>query len=348
MNLWQKFMDNTPLRRVVVLALMCFSLWLVRSMMTLILLTFILTFINLRLTETLHRYLKIPERIALILIYVVAIGGVYLTITTYLPHLVNQTNILISKLIDFYRDNTNTKNQLLQYISKYLSSNDISTQAKNGFTVVLHYLSSVGNVSFSYLMALILSFFFVLEKKQTYHFSKMFLHGPSAWLFNDVFYFAKKFGNTFGVVLETQLLIAICNTAITGIALAFLQFPQLLVLTVFIFFMSLIPVAGVIISAIPLSFIAYYDGGLRYVIYIIILLLVVHAFEAYFLNPKFMSARTELPIFYTFIILLFGEELCGVWGLIVGIPIFTFVLDLLGVKPIRTPKAPQKTQKPTD
>lgn len=348
MNLWQKFMDNTPLRRMVVLALMCFSLWLVRSMMTLILLTFILTFINLRLTETLHRYLKIPERIALILIYVVAIGGVYLAITTYLPHLVNQTNILISKLIDFYRDNTNTKNQLLQYISKYLSSNDISTQAKNGFTVVLHYLSSVGNVSFSYLMALILSFFFVLEKKQTYHFSKMFLHGPSAWLFNDVFYFAKKFGNTFGVVLETQLLIAICNTAITGIALAFLQFPQLLVLTVFIFFMSLIPVAGVIISAIPLSFIAYYDGGLRYVIYIIILLLVVHAFEAYFLNPKFMSARTELPIFYTFIILLFGEELCGVWGLIVGIPIFTFVLDLLGVKPIRTPKAPKKTQKPTD
>ncbi|NRE04462.1 hypothetical protein DBN73_17895, partial [Enterococcus faecalis] len=41
------------------------------------------------------------------------------------------------------------------------------------------------------------------------------------------------------------------------------------------------------------------------------------------LNPKFMSSKTELPIFYTFVILLVSERLFGVWGLIVGIPVFT-------------------------
>lgn len=45
-----------------------------------------------------------------------------------------------------------------------------------------------------------------------------------------------------------------------------------------------------------------------------------------------MSSKTELPIFYTFVVLLAGEALWGTWGLIVGVPVFTFFLDILGVK----------------
>ena len=63
--------------------------------------------------------------------------------------------------------------------------------------------------------------------------------------------------------------------------------------------------------------------------------MIIHAIEAYILNPKFMSSRTKLPIFYTFVILLVSEKFLGVWGLIVGIPIFNFFLEILGVK-IRT------------
>jgi len=58
---------------------------------------------------------------------------------------------------------------------------------------------------------------------------------------------------------------------------------------------------------------------------------VLHAIEAYFLNPKLMSAKTDLPIFYTFMVILFSEHFLGVWGLIIGIPLFMFLLDILGV-----------------
>jgi predicted PurR-regulated permease PerM len=51
-----------------------------------------------------------------------------------------------------------------------------------------------------------------------------------------------------------------------------------------------------------------------------------------------MSSQTDLPIFYTFIILLVSEHFWGTWGLIVGVPIFTFLLDILGVKSIRQKK----------
>jgi len=58
---------------------------------------------------------------------------------------------------------------------------------------------------------------------------------------------------------------------------------------------------------------------------------IFYAIEAYFLNPKLMSAKTDLPIFYTFMVILFSEHFLGVWGLIIGIPLFMFLLDILGV-----------------
>lgn len=72
-----------------------------------------------------------------------------------------------------------------------------------------------------------------------------------------------------------------------------------------VFFLGLVPVAGVVLSLIPLSIIAYSIGGIAYIVSLVLVIMIVHAIEAYFLNPKLMSAKTELPIFFTFIVLIF-------------------------------------------
>ena len=46
-------------------------------------------------------------------------------------------------------------------------------------------------------------------------------------------------------------------------------------------------------------------------------------------------------MFYTFILLYLSEHLFGLWGLIIGIPLFTFFLDLMNVKEI--PRLRKKT-----
>jgi len=95
--------------------------------------------------------------------------------------------------------------------------------------------------------------------------------------------------------------------------------------------LGLIPVAGVIISLVPLSIVAFNNGGLVQVVYVLIMIALLHAFEAYILNPKLMSSKTKLPIFYTLSILIVSEHIAGVLGLIVGIPIFMFILDIIEV-----------------
>ena len=125
-------------------------------------------------------------------------------------------------------------------------------------------------------------------------------------------------------MIEAQFLIAVVNCVLTVIALVILEFPQLLVLAVMVFLLGLIPVAGVIISLFPLCIIAYNVGGVMYVVYILVFITVIHALESYLLNPKFMSAKTNLPVFYTFMILIFQSISLEYGGLLLGFQFLSF------------------------
>ncbi|BAK21408.1 hypothetical protein MPTP_0949 [Melissococcus plutonius ATCC 35311] len=334
MNLYDKFIQNRRLRRLTVLLIIILLLFLARSIITAILLTFIFTFLAMRCVTFIQKYLKIPSVILVLTLYALVVFLIYLAITKYVPIAVHQSVQMYNSVLYFYHNSDNNTNQIFNLANSYLEKNNLMSQVQNGATILLHYIKNVSSLGISFILSFILSFFFMIEKDQMAAFSKLFLKSDLSWFFGDIYYFANKFVNTFGVVVEAQFFIAIVNTVITTIALAVIGFHQLPGLIIMIFILSLIPVAGVIVSCIPLSFIAYTQGGTNDVIYVLFVVIVVHILESYILNPKFMSSKTELPIFYTFVILLVSEHIFGIWGLIVGIPIFTFFLDVLKVKTI--------------
>ncbi|GAB6092721.1 AI-2E family transporter [Furfurilactobacillus curtus] len=334
MSYYQRLIQNVALRRWTVLGLIILVLWLMRSMISIVLLTFVFTFLVTRLVQFIQRFIHIPGPIIVIAIYLLVILGLYTGVTSYLPKLVNETVKMADTVYAFYRNPSHDTNYVVNFITQYAKRFDFMNQLKNWATIILNYVGYIGGMALTLFFSLILSFFFTVESKRVKEFSHLFLDSTYGWFFQDIAYLAKKFVNTFGVVIEAQFFIALCNTVITTIALAFLAMPQLPTLALMIFILSLIPVAGVIVSVVPLALIGYSVGGLDTVVYILVLILIVHTLEAYVLNPQFYASRTELPIFYTFVILLIGERLFGVWGLIFGVPLFTFFLDLLGVKSI--------------
>lgn len=329
MSVWEKFQNNTFLRRVIVLLAIIFLLYLMRPMMNMILFTFIFTFLIVKAIRLVQRFLpKIPVWLIVIAIYILIIIGLYFAITKYLPVLVNQIAKMVNSMIRFYQHN---QGWLMKYVHRYVSDKTIINQTREWLQIAISTLTSVGTMTVTVFMSIILSFFYTIELKQMEDFSRLFLTSKLGWLFKDVAYFGKIFVNSFGVVIEAQFFIALCNTAITTVCLIMMKMPQIFALSLMIFLFSLVPVAGVIISLIPLCMVGYSVGGLRDVIYLIIMIACIHALEAYVLNPKFMASRTELPIFYTFVILLVAEHFFGGWGLIVGVPVFTFFIDVLGV-----------------
>lgn len=332
MTIWEKFINNIRLRRTVVLAVIIAVLFIFRGLMNTILLTFIFTFLVVRLINFIQKKVNIPTILIVLAVYAVILYGVYFVVTKYAPKIFGQFEEMIRSVISFYQDPPQGANEVVSYISDYISKSDITAQIKNGASLLFQSITTLGSFGVSVFIALLLSFFFTVEKDRMFAFSRNFFKGPYSWFFKDVRYFANIFVNTFGVVLEAQFLIAIVNTVLTLIGLSLMKIPQLDSLVVMIFILSMIPVAGVIISAVPMSLIAYTDGGIKSVAYVLIMILLIHALESYVLNPKFMSSKTNLPIFYTFVVLFVSEHIFGTWGLIVGIPIFIFLLEVLGVQ----------------
>ncbi|WP_251717400.1 AI-2E family transporter [Lactobacillus agrestimuris] len=335
---WQRFKENVPVRRFVVFFIIAALLYLMRAMMNTILLTFIFTYIVVHMINFVKRKLpKVPIQVTVSLIYLVIVLFLYFVVTKYIPMLVVQVSKMVHSVMGFYESESMAG--VMKYVARFVNKNELVTQAKNGMSIMVHTITSVGNLTIAIFMSLILSFFYTIELKKVSDFSNLFVKsGVFKWFFEDVQYFGRKFVNTFGVVLEAQFFIALCNTALTMICLAFMRMPQIIALGLMVFILSLVPVAGVIISLIPLSIIAYSVGGLRYVIYIFVIIMIIHAIEAYILNPKFMASKTDLPIFYTFLVLLVAEKFWGTWGLIVGVPIFTFLLDVLDIKSAKKSK----------
>ncbi|MBS4209200.1 AI-2E family transporter [Bacillus sp. FJAT-50079] len=327
---------NKGVKRIIIFALMVLFLYSVRSIINLILLTFIFAFLMDRLVEFTAKRVPINRRLLVIFMYTLIVGLLTFGLVKYLPIITNEISELIKRITSFYTQPHD--NVIINYIETIITNNQIAAYLENGFSMLLKYFTDISKTSIQVLIALILSLFFLLEKPRLQEFTSKFKTSKISPFYYEIEFFGTKFTRTFGKVIEAQFIIAIVNCVLTVISLIILGFPQIFGLAIMIFFLGLIPVAGVIISLIPLTLIAYTIGGFIKVVYVMIAIAVIHAGEAYVLNPKLMSSKTDLPVFYTFIVLIFSQHFFGVWGLIIGIPVFVFLLDVLDV----TNKQPKK------
>lgn len=342
-NPWNRLKQNDILRRFFVLLIIGIVLYEARAMIDTILLTFIFTYIVIHIIKRVQKLIpRFPTKLIVGIIYLLVFGLLYFVITIYIPLLAKQFTKIVQSMISFYQSHQMTG--ILKDVEKYINREEIVSSARHSMSFIIHALTNVGTLTVALIMSVFLSFFYTFELNKMHQFSNLFVtEGSFKWFFEDLKFLGKKFADTFGVVLEAQFFIAICNTILTMIGLIILKMPQIVALGLMVFVLSLIPVAGVIISLIPLSLVAYSVGGLKDVVYILVLILIIHAIEAYFLNPKFMASKTQLPIFYTFLILLVAEKFWGTWGLIVGVPLFTFFIELIGINPRKN--KPRKKQR---
>ncbi|WP_337982953.1 AI-2E family transporter [Lysinibacillus sp. C5.1] len=327
------FFRSNGFKRFVILAGIAVALYLMRSMINLILLTFIITYLmnelSTKATKEFKRIAPINEKAMIVSLYLLLVAAIIAVIYKYLPVVTQQITQLFD-LIAAFNLNPND-NEVARYLAPTFEKIELGKYLEQGVDLTLKNLTNIGKVILHVFIALILSLFILLEKKRIIEFTAKFKDSKIGPLYDELTYFSKIFIRSFGKVIEAQFIIAAVNCVLSVIALSIMGFPHLIALGIMLFILGLIPVAGVIISLVPLSIIAYSIGGPMYIAYILIIVVVLHAIEAYFLNPKLMSAKTNLPIFYKFIVILFSEQFLGVWGLIIGIPLFMFLLDILGV-----------------
>ncbi|PYG89216.1 putative PurR-regulated permease PerM [Ruminiclostridium sufflavum DSM 19573] len=321
-------------RRFLVLLAFSAVVYLLRGMANMFLLTFIFAYLGYTASNYFFSKAKIVNsRLLKAIIIAIYLGIIAIAVSIlykYIPVIVSELKSIIYQATFFL--NRTYDNETLNYIISLIKDFKITTYISDNVDTLLKSISNIGKWGFDIFIAVILSLMFILEKTKIVKFTSAFQNSKVNFIYEELSFFGHKFLQSFGKVIQTQITISFINCILSMIMLSILKFPQILGLGFMIFVLGMIPVAGVIISLIPLTIIAFNIGGFKMIIYVLVLVAILHALESYILNPKLMSQKTKLPVFYTFIVLIVSENILGIWGLIIGIPIFIFILDVLEVK----------------
>lgn len=197
---------------------------------------------------------------------------------------------------------------------------------------VLQSLANVGahivSLSATFLLALLFSFLIVLDLPQLGTSVAELKYTKLRFIYVEVADSIMEFSRVLGQALEAQFFIAVVNTLLTAIGLYLLGLGQhVAFLVVIVFLCSFIPVIGVIISSIPICFLALQTTGFEAMLLAVLLIIVIHLIEGYILNPKIYGYRLRINPVIVLIILTIAGQLFHFWGLILGVPICIYIFN---------------------
>jgi len=321
--------------KIISIVLLVLILITIRYMLDLALLTFILSFLFYHIVTRIQKQSEkkmpfhIPDAVVLSIVYALFIGFLVILSNEALPKLADQVMWVANEFIRF--DYSKVEAVMSPSITKAFAHIDFNYYISQAGVMMTTTATKAGSLAINFFIAMILSFVILLEKNTIKKLGANMATSRISFIYGYFLTFGGSFCKTFGKVMSVQVLIAFINCIISMICLKIIGFESILGIGFMVFFLGLIPVAGVIISLVPLCIIAFSIGGVIKVVQVIVMILVIHAIEAYILNPKLMSHKTRLPVCFTFIILLVSQHYLGVWGLLIGVPIFIFLMDILEV-----------------
>ncbi|MEK7867005.1 MAG: AI-2E family transporter [Planctomycetota bacterium] len=202
---------------------------------------------------------------------------------------------------------------------------------------------NIFNIGVQFLLAILFSFLITFDihrlGTELAKLRETRLHG----LYDEVAPEASEFGHVMGRVFQAQAMIAVANTALTAVGMLLLGLDSVILLSIVVFICSFIPVVGVIISSVPMCLVSLSasGGGVGLMLGVVGMVCIVHAIEAYVLNPRIVGAHMKMNPIVVLGILLFSEHYFGLWGLILGVPICYYLFHYVLKEVIRKKAEPQ-------
>ena len=336
-------------------------LWYILSdFLVLFFITFLFAYLFLEtgswLTELIHNWWLHTKRskaaelalrynntnIAVTILYVIFIGVLIFLFVNIIPQIIREIGQFIngapriaSQIQNFANGIENTLQidiGLNQVVADIINTKNLEIIGQT----TLSYLKNAGIILTKFIIWLILSYIFVIERNPIVKFLAQINEWNFSFIYREYAIIAQKITGGFGAIIRAQSLIAITNAILTSLGLLVISafhggnvFPYIFTLSLIVLVFGFIPVFGTFISGIPILIIAYGYGWVTSLLLVILMITVVHAIEAYYLNPRIVSSYVKMPVFITFVILLLSEHFFGLIGLLVGVPLFIISIGFL-------------------
>jgi predicted PurR-regulated permease PerM len=206
---------------------------------------------------------------------------------------------------------------LLRHIPRWIPVDDIKEKAPALIAPAIVYVRATGHILLQLLIGLILAAIYLLNPEEI----DALVAAPDEESFLGCL--RRYFGYLAEAVLITiqlQLLVALVNTILTLPVLLLLRLPHIPTFTAVIFFCSLVPVVGNLISGAVLIAASYTYRGVIGVVLFVVITFILHKIEAYYLNPRLTARHVKLPALVLIVSLIAFEHVFGIIGLFLSFP----------------------------
>jgi predicted PurR-regulated permease PerM len=311
-------------------------LYLARGLFGLIFLTYILGFIFNNLIERFSRITRLSRRLWTVILYMVFVSMVVMILATIGPRLGTESTSFVRQMPRMIDDIHGYLDQLAEkqanwapYIvraKEHLRLETIIGMDRN--TVISLAIKSINQVTHYtsyFFLGTLFSFLILLDFPGLCAGARSLADTRLKDMYEQTAESVVQFALVVGEAFQAQIIIALINTSLTALGLLVLKIHPVSLLCTIVFFAGLIPVLGVFISSVPILLVAFNIGGLHLMLLTLIMIVLVHALEAYVLNPNIFSAVFRINPVLTLIILYIGHRMFGMWGVLLGVPVSVYI-----------------------
>jgi predicted PurR-regulated permease PerM len=204
---------------------------------------------------------------------------------------------------------------------------DVSTAARGrlGDVVTLSrtFLTGALTTIFFLVLLLMLTAFMSMDAPRMVRFAESIV--PASWR-QDLRRLLHGIDAGLAGVVRGQLTIMFVNGLFTLVGLLVLRVPFAFALSAVATILYIVPIFGTILSSVPIVLLALSAGGLGKGLLALGWILVIHALEAYVLNPKIMGDAARIHPVLIVLALVIGERTHGIVGALLAVPVASVVV----------------------
>ena len=229
------------------------------------------------------------------------------------------------KLLDFIETSYDNLQDTLDNIVRTKLVPSMQSLLSGAALGVMSFVTFLKNI----IIGVIVSVYLLASRKKFGQQGKMILYSliKPRWadiILEEILYADKMFGGFInGKILDSAIIGVLCY-----IACLIFKFPSALLVSVIIGVTNVIPFFGPFIGAIPATLLILIQNPIK-ALWFVLFVLVLQQVDGNIIGPKILGNTTGLSSFWVlFSILLFGG-LWGFVGMIVGVPLFAVIYDVI-------------------
>jgi predicted PurR-regulated permease PerM len=230
-------------------------------------------------------------------------------------------------MIEFLNINEFVANNINSFFEKLpqLSSNILSGFFPKLIDITSNAVTSIFNI----VLGIILSVYILSDKDRIKRQILAILYAllPNKAI-NKVKYLLNISNKTFNLFVIGQLTEAFILGVLCFIGLLIFKFNYPLLISVIVAVTSLIPVAGVIIGAIPSIFILFMAEPIQ-ALWFILFIAILQLVEGNLIYPRVVGDSLGLPPLWVLLAIIIGGGLIGILGILLSVPIISILYQLI-------------------